>query len=222
MSAMSLGVTILQNFSPTRSPFYPIAAFSATALVLSCSGIEPALWYYVSIPTYVALLLAIAFCFWSRPTLTSAEHQDQLLFARSLNVSVAILALSLTAASTDAIPWAFKLTVTICVTHAFVFFVYTLAFSRARQPLKLNFVQLALVTMTLLVAVCHCLYSYATGERPAKAFESEYVRVAIGILIPWFGCIMFWLVYALKAIIRIPVDTDPSPVTLPNSSPGAA
>lgn len=220
MAFETAGATVLRYFNPTRSPFYPIVAFGSTAVVLSCSGIEHRLWYFVVIPIFLAVTIALGFAFNSRPTLSADEHHEQLIFARSLSISTALVAFALTARGTDRYPLQFWLTCAACVTQVLVFLTYILARSRSRDPLNRNFVQLALITTILLITFCRSLYLYSIhkgGEGEGDVTNPEqYLYAAYGMGVLWLFCIAFWITYLIRIMVHVPVD--PELVGTPSSS----
>src|SRR3954463_8301156 len=126
MTYETVGATILRYFNPARSPFYPIVAAGTIALALSCSGIPPAKWYFVSVPIYVGVAIALAYAFAISPHISSQEHEEQLVFARSTSISVALISLAWTARGTQSNALAFWLTFSVCVAQTFIFLLYVL------------------------------------------------------------------------------------------------
>lgn len=226
MSYESIGTTIFKYFNPTRSPFYPIVAFGTSALVLSCTGIADPLWYFVSVPISLAIFAALAFSFRSQPELSAEEHHEQLIFARSLSISSALLAFAITARATDQDSMAFWVTFSICIIQSVVFYLYILARSRSREPMKMNFVQIALITTALLIGACHSLYEYASNapvtpaegtSAPASDSSStppdpeaaeHYFRAGAVVIGLWVWCIGFWVRHLVRTLVHIPVDPD--------------
>ena len=140
--AVSFVNTVLTYFSPAKSPFYSIIAFGTVALVLTCRGIEESLWLWVAIPVFMVLILSTYLSFIDPPNIKKTEHEEQLKFARSFSISIALVFFVLTAQMTDKDEVGFWVSYAASVSQILVFLLYTWARSRS-QKLRRNQARMA-------------------------------------------------------------------------------
>jgi hypothetical protein len=86
--------TVFTYFNPTKSPYYTIGLAACVGLFWACDVADYQLWRWLFLPGFLVATLTLALSIDSRNTLTREEHADQLRFARSTCISVAVIALS--------------------------------------------------------------------------------------------------------------------------------
>jgi hypothetical protein len=191
----SVGATVLRYFNPARSPFYFVVAAGTFSLVISCQNIEKPFWYFVATPIYVSLTIALVFAFIVKSNISAQEHEEQLVFARSTGISAALLALSLTTSLMGHQLMPFWIVFAVTVLQALIFFLYDLLRSQSYEGTEKNFVQITLITTTLLVGVCDCAYSFATKPAPEA---NRFLFSGAGLMLLWSACACFWLAHFVK------------------------
>src|SRR5205085_5780032 len=144
------------------------------------------------------------------PGLSGQEQTEQIGFARSLSISAAALALATTATVTENVPEAFWTVFAVCVVQMIVFMLYIIVRWWAEDPFDRNYVQIALNTLSLLIEICRCLYSYSQALRPSEGSPKDlvtahhYLFSAVAMIVLWTWCIGFWVKYFYKIAVRIP------------------
>jgi hypothetical protein len=213
---VSVASTIFSYFSPSKSPFYGVIAFGTVALILSCERIEPALWWAIAVPVWAVLAFALRLSLQHRASFEEGQYAEQLRFARSFGISSGLLALVLTARVVDQDLPAFWGNYAVCLVQVVVFLLYTWARSLTEESADaLNFVQFALITITLLVGASYGLAQYVehlpppgkTGGDAEVAFR--YLWSAIGLYLLWASCIVRWTRH-LSSLIKVEIPSTQS------------
>jgi hypothetical protein len=91
----SAGSSLLNYFSPTRSPYYTVAVAACFALAWVAEVDDKGQWLYLAIPSFVVASMTLYLSFDAKNVLTEAEHAEQLRFARSTSISAAVVSLSI-------------------------------------------------------------------------------------------------------------------------------
>ena len=210
-SATSFASTILSYFSPSKSPFYSVIAFGTIALNLSCEKIEKIAWLWVASPIFIVLALSSALSFKNRADFSEGEGEDQLRFARSFSISSALLTFVITARSTENVDLSFWANYIACLAQIAVFLLYVWARSQStEEQQELNFVQLSLITATLLIGASYANIQYASGSiaSPRTSDADRYFITAVGLYLLWLCMLLVWIRHLAKLIqINIPRDS---------------
>ena len=208
-TGFSFGKAVLDYFSPSRSPHYSIIVAGSVALVLSCEGIQQTRWWLVAIPVFLVVAVSLALSFESKAP--EEGHKDQLLFARSLSVSGALLSLVLTEKEVGGLKWAFFSTYAACLIQLIVFLLYIWARNIEPEEGKdFNFVQLALETTTLLAVASWSAASQNRTGDPDPAMLLRYLLAQIGLLVLWAACIWHWFRHLSGLVKIMRVQNQPS------------
>lgn len=209
-TAIESANTIFTYFSPAKSPYYSIGLASCVGLFYACDVPDRGMWLWVSAPIFLVAFLTFLLSIDSKNNLTEAEHAEQLRFARSGCISVAVLALSFAGRDIALAKGAgqalnFKITVSICCIQIALFLIYNWALNRRDLPAAgRNYVQVTLLTSAFLADTCANL-AYATHGTDPDAGVAKYHQTtayALGAL--WLLCVVFWiLVLARLRVITI-------------------
>jgi hypothetical protein len=203
--------TILNYFSPTKSPYYTVGLAACVALALACDVTSHGQWLSLSIPAFLVAVLTFVLSLDSENTLTREEHAEQLRFARSTCISVSVIALGwggeFIATSGGAVSVIFPLNVSMCCFQISLFLLYSWALNK-RDLLGSdhNYVQLTLLTSAFLGDTSYNL-SQATNPKDTGNLHHLWTAYALGLL--WVGCIIFWIwKLATLGIVRRPGSLD--------------
>lgn len=206
--------TILNYFSPTKSPYYTVGLAACVSLAITCDVTTHGRWLSLAIPIFLVAILAFALSLDSENCLTEAEHAEQLRFARSTCISVAVVALGWggeTIATSGGAGFIFTLNACMCCLQIALFLLYSWALNR-RNLLGAdhNYVQLTLLTSAFLGDASYNL-SQAVNPKDIAQLHHEWAAYALGML--WSGCIIFWIrKLASLGIVKRPGDLDIPPV----------
>ncbi len=204
--------TVFAYFNPTRSPYYTSGLAACVALFFACDVQRNDLWLWVAVPAYLVAALTLLLSIDSGNNLTKEEHAEQLRFARSTSISVAVLALSFAGTkiansigAKDSVPYAtldFKLNVTICCIQITLFVLYNWALNRYDvSGADRNYVQITLLTSAFLGDTCWNL-AQATEASDLGAGHHQATAYALGFF--WVCCVVFWIAKLLgMRIFRI-------------------
>lgn len=210
MSAVvSIVSTIFSYFSPAKSPFYAVIAFGTTSLVFACYKLSPFGWWLIYIPLAFVLCIALKLSLKDRAVFSDTESSEQIRFARSFSVSVAMLALVYTAREVDGHDIQFFTSYAVCILQIIVFLLYTWARSHIEESIDgENFVQICLITSTFLIGASYanteyvgCLARYA-DEPNIETLCKKFFIVSFTLYAMWMACIIFWIRH-LASLIKI-------------------
>ncbi|WDG77371.1 hypothetical protein PUP68_21385 [Pseudomonas chlororaphis] len=210
MSAVvSIVSTIFSYFSPAKSPFYAVIAFGTTSLVFACYRLSPFGWWLIYIPLVLVLCIALKLSLKDRAVFTESESSEQIRFARSFSVSVAMLTLVYTAREVDGYDIQFFMNYAVCIFQIIVFLLYTWARSHIEERIDgENFVQICLITSTFLIGASYantefigCLASRA-DEPNVDILCKKFFIVSSTLYAMWVVCIVFWIRH-LSSLIKI-------------------
>ena len=165
-TALPFITTIISYFSPAKSPHYAVVLAGVLSLVFICGQIDDfEFWLSVFIPIYLLVALNVALSFFSISTLNSKEQGDHLRFSRSMGASTAMLTLALTSTITYKHTPSFWACWVPCLAQGIIFLLYSYARKDNKETRKIefNFVQLALITSTLLGAGCFSISKVAAN-----------------------------------------------------------
>lgn len=146
--------SLFSYFSPTRSPYYTVGLASCVALLFACDVRTTYLWLWLAVPAYLVATLSLYLSIDSRSTLSREAHAEQLRFARSTSISVAVLALSLAGRemADEAQLRNCWINVTICCIQIALFLMYNWALNKQEEfpAAERNYVQITLLTSAFL------------------------------------------------------------------------
>jgi len=196
--------SLLNYFSPTRSPYYTVALAACFALAWVCDVEQHDLWLILFIPAFVVAVMTLWLSFDAKNVLSEAEHAEQLRFARSTSISSAVLSLAFAGAH---IAWKgqeqsfFYWTFALCSVQIVIFVVFSWALNQegSLPGSNRNYVQLTLLTSAFLVDTATNL-ALASGEKGEAATHHVWTARALGML--WLLCVAFW-VMTLRKVISI-------------------
>jgi hypothetical protein len=187
--------TILNYFSPTKSPYYTVGLAACIALAVACDVTGSVRWLCLAIPAFLVAVLTFFLSIDSENTLSKAEHAEQLRFARSTCISVAVIALGwggqVIATSDGAVSGIFALNVFMCCFQISLFLLYSWALNK-RDLLGAdhNYVQITLLTSAVLGDTSYNL-SQAASSKEIGSLHHAWTAYALALL--WLGCIIFWI-----------------------------
>lgn len=210
--------TVFTYFNPTKSQYYTVAVAACIALAYSCDVTDEKRWLSLAVPSFIVAALTLWLSMDSQNTLTREEHADQLRFARSTCISIAVLALSVGGEmisanipssggpcrlSSGSPPCGVELidfwgNVTICCIQIGLFLIYSWALNKQDLPAVLadrNYVQITLLTSAFLLDTSTNLV-LATSSTDIGYLHHEKVAIAVGAL--WLCCLLFWLAKLVK------------------------
>ena len=200
-AATSLATTIFSYFSPTKSPYYSVIAFSAVALTLSVD-VRENYWLIVA-PMFLVMAISTALALRSKPDFTSREYNNQLRFARAFGISSAVLCLAFIGLRIEPEPdpdlperivnsWWFWAGYAAAVGQAGLFMLYIFIYhSYESKQRGVNFIQLSLIFGTFLIAA-----TYISVEHGGR--ETEPVVALLFLYLLWTICALFILGYLLR------------------------
>jgi len=231
--------TVFAYFNPTKSPYYTIGLAACIGMFYACdvpSGLASAnglttesMWRWLAVPGFLVAALTIILSIDSRNTLTKEEHADQLRFARSTCISVAVVALCFGGRAIginmapagqklvcELIPGTqgrnFMINVLICCTQIILFLLYSWALNKEDVPDVLadrNYVQITLLTSAFLGDTSANL-AFASDGTDQGCLHHQTTAYAIGAL--WICCVVFWITKLIKLrIIQFQRPVPPSP-----------
>jgi|HubBroStandDraft_5_1064220.scaffolds.fasta_scaffold40066_2 hypothetical protein len=208
--------TVFTYFNPTRSPYYTIGVAACIGLYYSCTVTRDSLWLWLSIPAYLVAALTLILSIDSGNNLTIEEHEDQLRFARSTCISVAVLALvfagrEIATGDQPAQPLTqneyhnFKINIIICCVQIIVFLVYNWGLNKQGLPVAdRNYVQITLLTSAFL-ADTSINMAVARGGDQGEPGHHQMVAYGLGTL--WALCIVFWITKLIQLrIVQIQIQ----------------
>ena len=154
-AALSFGTTVLSYFSPTKSPFYAVIVFSALG-VIGAAKIDGN-WAIVYAPIATVLIIATFLALKTRPDLEFDEYDSQIKFARALGLSVSVLCMVYVGLTVQPDSgnnaWYFWLAYLIALYQMMIFALHMCLYANLKvRPVRMNLVQLALISSALLVA----------------------------------------------------------------------
>jgi len=192
--------TVFTYFNPTRSPYYTVGLATCVALFFACDVENNRLWLSLAVPAYLVAALTLFLSVDSGNNLTKEEHEDQLRFARSTSISVAVLALSFAgkdiAAPKEPNMLNFNINLTICCVQIFLFLLFNWALNRKDLPVAdRNYVQITLLTSAFLADTSWNL-AQATDESGVSAVHHQTTAYGLGAL--WVCCVLFWVATLVK------------------------
>ena len=194
--------TVFTYFNPTRSPYYTIGLAACAGIFYSCDVTRSSLWPWLFVPSYLVAGLTLFLSIDSRNNLTKAEHEDQLRFARSTCISVAVLALAFAgreiAGTSDATQplspnevFDFKLNIVICCVQIVLFLVYNWGLNKQDlQTADQNYVQITLLTSAFLADTSLNMAFAGDGKGTVNSHH-QTSAYALGAL--WVLCVIFWI-----------------------------
>lgn len=187
--------SLFTYFNPTRSPYYTVGLSCCVALYFACDVSARNLWLWLAIPAYLVAAFALYLSIESRNHLSEAEHAEQLRFARSTSISVAVLALVF-AGKEMADPGDpgemrnFWINVTICCVQIGLFLLYSWLLNKTDFPKsERNYVQITLLTSAFLGD---------TSWNLSKADGAHHQSTAFALGLLWAMCVLFWVVQLVK------------------------
>lgn len=197
--------TLLNYFSPTRSPYYTVALAACFALAWVCDVQQSNQWLMLSIPAFVVAAITLWLSFDAKNVLSEAEHAEQLRFARSTSISAAVLSLAFAGSH---IAWSgnqpsfFYWTLGLCSIQIVIFVVFSWALNQegSLPGSNRNYVQLTLLTSAFLVDTVTNL-ALASSETVNEKV-THHIRTALALGILWLFCAAFW-VMTLRKVISI-------------------
>jgi hypothetical protein len=220
--------TVFTYFNPTRSPYYTIGLAACAGIFYSCDVTRSSLWPWLFFPSYLVAALTLFLSIDSRNYLTKTEHEDQLRFARSTCISVAVLALAFAgreiAGTEDAKqPLSpvemlnFKINIVICCVQILLFLVYNWGLNKQDlQTADQNYVQITLLTSAFL-ADTSLNMAFAGDGTGIVNRHHQLSAYALGAL--WGLCVLFWIIKLAKLrIIQIQRLGSDERVVAPSSS----
>jgi hypothetical protein len=202
--------TILNYFSPTKSPYYTVGLAACISLAVTCDVTGHGQWLSLAIPIFLVAGLAFILSLDSENNLTEAEHAEQLRFARSTCISVAVIALGWGGeyiATNGGSVSIFVLNTCMSCFQVALFLLYSWALNR-RNLLGAdhNYVQLTLLTSAFLGDTSYNL-SQSTNLKDVAQLHHEWAAYALSLL--WGGCIVFWIWKLAKlGIVKRPGSLD--------------
>lgn len=214
--------TVFTYFNPTRSPYYTVGLASCVALFFACDVQSRGQWLWVAVPVYLVTIITLVLSIDSSNSLTESEHAEQLRFARSTSISVAVLSLSLAgrviaASSTPNRIRNFDIDVAICCVQIALFLLYSWGLNRRELPrADRNYVQITLLTSAFLGDTCWNL-AQATDSGDIGAGHHQLTAYGLGFL--WATCVVFWAVKLRQLRIIQVQRLAPDPVLAPNQNP---
>jgi hypothetical protein len=205
----SAGSSLLNYFSPTRSPYYTVAVAACFALAWVAEVEDKGQWLYLAIPAFAVALMTLFLSFDAKNVLSEVEHAEQLRFARSTSISAAVVSLSIAGRSiTEGNGRFFYWTFGCCFVQVLVFVAFCWALNKegALPGSERNYVQLTLLTSAFLVDTCVNL-ALASVDAKTEA-PKHHMWTAIGLGILWGLCAIFWVV-KLSQIIQVQRPVKP-------------
>lgn len=220
MAAVSIATTVFGYFSPTKSPYYATIAAGTGALVYS-REVHEVNWTITFVPLVCVLGVSTLLSFFSRPSFTSQEYNNQLKFARSFGISSAIICLVYGArmirperletlegqAPLYENTWIFLTSYSASLLQLLLFLFYIFVFHNYESKQKgQNFVQLSLVVSTFLIGAT---YAATTSE---EGLRHDAVLVALYAL--WLSCAAYLCVYLVRNLrLAPPLDAESEPLS---------
>lgn len=198
--------SLLNYFSPTRSPYYTVAVASCVALAWVCDVTSLSQWLVLAVPAFIVAGMTLWLSLDAKNTLTASEHAEQLRFARSTSISFAVLSLAFAGkyiAMQDSggthlsyFYWAFGL----CSVQIVVFLVFCWALNREGilPGSHRNYVQLTLLTSAFLV---DSVTNLALASTESSESSQHHLWTTKGLAVLWGLCVLFWLLQ-LKGVIK--------------------
>ncbi len=215
--------SLLNYFSPTRSPYYTVAVASCVSLAWICDVKSQSQWLILAVPAFVVAGMTLWLSFDAKNTLTASEHAEQLRFARSTSISFAVLSLAFGgkhiadsgAAHVSYFYWTFG----FCSAQIAVFLVFCWALNRegTLPGSNRNYVQLTLLTSAFLVDTVTNL-ALASSESVDESVQ-HHLWTTKGLAVLWGLCVLFW-VLQLKGVIKF-VRPEPGQHSPPAPAPTA-
>lgn len=213
MAAVSIATTVFGYFSPTKSPYYAIIAAGTGALIYS-REVHDLNWVIIFVPVVGVLAVSTLLSFFSSPSFTSEEYNNQLKFARSFGISSAIICLVYAAieigpeastqgeSTTYENTWYFMTSYAVCLMQLLLFLLYIFVFHNYESKQKgQNFVQLSLVVSTFLIGATYAATTYDAGMKDDAVLVSLYAL--------WLCCAGFLSVYLVRNIrLAPPMDAE--------------
>lgn len=206
---------LFDYFNPSRSPYYSIAVASCLAISYVCDVATRGMWLTLAIPAFIVAALTFALSLDGINVLDPLDHAEQLRFARSTCISVAILALAyfgkdITDNSVHIMPL-FSLTAILCCSQIAIFLLYQWALNRTIGNLPnstTNYVQITLLTSAFLVDTVYNL-SQASHDKDIASLHHLVTAAGLGAL--WIFCIAFWIAKLKTIIVVERVEQQPTP-----------
>lgn len=229
--ATSFATTLVQYFSPTKSPFYPIVAMTVVALEWSVE--VRGNWSAIFWPLVMVLMISTTLAFLNRPDFDEREYNDQVKFARAAGVSSGVLCLTWLAVSIAPYPaqpnYHYWTVYWCCIIQAAVLLLYTFVyFNKEVVPHTVNFVQLALMTATFIVGATYAAkqfdYALPAAERETHELVFSEIpywisepkgRIFSVLILGWVACMILWCNH-LRKVFRLTIN--PSDIRVQPSS----
>lgn len=199
--------SLLEYFSPTKSPYYTIGIAASVALAYVSDVSGNGYWLALAIPAYAVAALTFLLSLKSVNTLSPEEHAGQLRFARSTCISTAVLSLAFFGEmiASPENKTVFTINAIFCCTQIALFLLYNWAYNqRAIAEADRNYVQITLLTSAFLVDTSYNLSQYVKPH-DVQAMHHAYAAGAMGLL--WLVAAVFWVRKFVKLIhleLRVP------------------
>jgi hypothetical protein len=203
---LSYSDTVLRYFNPSRSPFYAIIAIGVIALDYVNSSTTHVLdvrWITVNAIILVVIVVAVRFSLSHETHMSKSEYMDQLFFARSICVSAAMGSLAWFFDSYND-NWRFYVVLSLSVLQAITFLIYIWANPELPEAVEdTNYVQLGLITTTLMVGACFVLKELPppAPSRTVLLGVLELNLPAIVLVLLWLRCLRVWWKVIWKLVI---------------------
>ena len=204
------GSTLLNYFSPTRSPYYTVAVAACFSLAWVCDTKQSAQWLCLAIPAFAVAATALWLSYDARNVLSETDHAEQLRFARSTSISAAVVSLAIAGESiAQGAGRYFYWTFATCLLQIVLFVAFCWALNKEGilPGAEHNYVQITLLTSAFLVDTCVNFALASTETNLESARHHLWTAGGLGIL--WVLCAVFWLVKLSRIIyIQRPVGAQ--------------
>ncbi len=212
MSLLSYTETVLRYFNPSRSPFYGIIAIGVFSMELVHSAgqaekdplsLGSSRWWLVNALLLFVITISVRFSLKDKTTMSRQEYTDQLFFARSICVAVALISLAHFSRHYEDNPRYWTVVVLSAIQSA-TFLIYIWATPTPPEDLRdTNYVQLGLITATLMLGTVFLLEPlHSTNPAEYDWGKSlEFNAPAAVLFVLWLACLRVWWRLIRKLVI---------------------
>lgn len=154
---------VLAYINPVKYPFYVIILLGIITLVdVSNNNIIQDKWYFITCPIFVAMVLSLYLAFLDSQSLENRRaYEFQMKLARMIGIIVPFVCFIVVkdnVLKNENFLWLYL----PCIIQIFVFIVFAfIAIKNGKEYFsKFNFIQLAMITTSLIVGITYCSINY--------------------------------------------------------------
>ena len=201
--------TLFTYFSPSRSPYYIVFGVGVFALIYAYKISNEDIWssiFTIFLITLSGTLILVLSSKIDNEKLADIEYFNQLKFARSIGIAIALISLVIVGEKLDDDKDTFQILLIYSLIQIAIFFTYSILstlFDKCEIQSGFNFLQLSHITIVLFVGLSISIYL-----SQKSSVDSERIVNGTNLLRTlWTICMIRWLIHIISLIKRVQLMT---------------